>query len=83
MHPREFIEHHVRQILIEGGHSSDAVQLGCREAMAYYDKTTTFQKGKVFDACLAVAKRMAKLAQKKQQRQPERAVTPSKGFAHG
>ena len=81
MHPRAFIEHHVRQILSEGGYSCEAVHLAAQEALKYYDTTPTFKKGEVFPACLNAAKKVAKLVQKKQQRQ--RAATPSKGATHG
>ena len=41
----------------------------CKEAVSHYEKTPAFRKGAVFSECLRVAKRMAKLVQKKQRQQ--------------
>ncbi|MFM4963195.1 hypothetical protein ACEUBT_05485 [Aeromonas bivalvium] len=72
MHPKEFIELNVRRTLLADGYSDDATRLACKEAVSHYEKTPAFRKGAVFSECLRVAKRMAKLVQKKQ-RQQERA----------
>lgn len=65
MHPKEFIERNVRTILIADGFSDEATNLACKEAVSHYEKTPVFRKGAVFSECLRVAKRMAKLVQKK------------------
>ncbi len=72
MHPKEFIELNVRRTLLADGYSDDATRLASKEAVSHYEKTSAFRKGAVFSECLRVAKRMAKLVQKKQ-RQQERA----------
>jgi len=72
MHPKEFIELNVRRTLLADDFSDDATRLACKEAVSHYEKTPAFRKGAVFSECLRVAKRMAKLVQKKQ-RQQERA----------
>lgn len=82
MHPKDFIERNGRQILIDGGFSEDAVHLACKEAVSHYEKTTGFRKGAVFSDCLRIAKRMAKLVQKKQ-RQQERADSKKGKVTHG
>lgn len=69
MHPREFIELNVRRLLLADGFSDDATRLACKEAVSHYEKTPVFRKGAVFSECLRVAKRMAKLVQKKQRQQ--------------
>lgn len=69
MHPKEFIELNVRRILLADGFSDDATHLACKEATSHYEKTPAFRKGAVFSECLRVAKRMAKLIQKKQRQQ--------------
>ncbi|MFB2927599.1 hypothetical protein [Aeromonas hydrophila] len=69
MHPKEFIEQNVRRLLLADGFSNDATHLACKEAVSHYEKTPAFRKGAVFSECLRVAKRMAKLVQKKQRQQ--------------
>ena len=69
MHPKEFIEHHVRKLLLADGFSAEAAHLACKEAVSHYEKSSGFRKGAVFLECLRVAKRMAKLVQKKQRQQ--------------
>ena len=78
MHPKEFIDRNVRQILLAAGFSDEATHLACKEAVSHYEKTPAFRKGAVFSECLRVAKRMAKLIQKKQ-RQQEKAESKKKG----
>ncbi|WP_323947055.1 hypothetical protein [Aeromonas caviae] len=78
MHPKEFIERNVRTILIADGFSDEATNLACKEAVSHYEKTPAFRKGAVFSECLRVAKRMAKLVQKRA-RQQERAESKKKG----
>lgn len=69
MHPREFIELNVRKLLLADGFSVEATHLACKEAVSHYEKSSGFRKGAVFSECLRVAKRMAKLVQKKQRQQ--------------
>ena len=69
MHPKEFIDRHVRQLLLADGYSDEATHLAYKEAVSHYEKTSGFRKGAVFSECLRVAKRMAKLVQKKQRQQ--------------
>ena len=69
MHPKDFIERNVRLILVDGGFSEDAVRLAIQKAISHYEITTDFRKKAVFSECLRVAKRMAKLIQKKQRQQ--------------
>ncbi|MDX7783004.1 hypothetical protein SJR90_11715 [Aeromonas caviae] len=69
MHPKEFIERHVRKLLLADGFSAEATHLACKEAVSHYEKSSGFRKGTVFSECLRVAKRMAKLVQKKQRQQ--------------
>lgn len=69
MHPKDFIERNVRQLLLDAGFADDVTHLACIEAVNHYLKTPVFRKGAVFSECLRVAKRMAKLVQKKQRQQ--------------
>lgn len=69
MHPKDFIDRHVRVLLLTDGFSVEATNLACKEAVSHYEKSSGFLKGAVFSECLRVAKRMAKLVQRKQRQQ--------------
>jgi len=66
MHPREFIEKNIKQLLIKDGFSNRAVQDGVKEALQHFDRTAIFPKGRVFDECFATAKKTAKQIKKQE-----------------
>ena len=64
MHPREFIEKNIKQLLQKDGFSSQAINDGCADALIYFDRTAVFNKGKCFCDCFAVAKKTAQKVKK-------------------
>lgn len=91
MHPEQFIERNVAQILTEGGYSPEVVRTATQEALKTFRSTPCFGKGQAFGVCLAQAKKMAKLLQRKQRQQEREAKkvaktkrsAPIMGVPHG
>ncbi|MGN4933546.1 hypothetical protein ACTFBW_06245 [Aeromonas rivipollensis] len=88
MHPELFIERNVAQILTAGGYSPDVVHSATQEALRTFRTTQCFAKGQAFAQCLAAAKKMAKLLQRKirqQEKDAKKAAKPTraKGVTHG
>ncbi len=64
MKPLDFIEVNVKAELKKEGYS-DYVAANCsREAVKLYARKSHFQKGKVFDECLKLGRKQAKLMDK-------------------
>lgn len=88
MHPELFIERNVAQILTSGGYTPDVVHTATQEAVKHFRTTPCFAKGQAFAKCLAEAKKMAKLLQRKlrqQEKGAKKAAKPKrvKKVSHG
>ena len=88
MHPELFIDRNVAKILTEEGYAPDVVHTATQEAVRTFRTTPCFAKGQAFTKCLAEAKKMAKLLQRKlrqQEKDAKKAAKPTrvKGVSHG
>ncbi|RWT79909.1 hypothetical protein [Aeromonas caviae] len=88
MHPELFIERNVAQILTAGGYTPDVVHTATQVALRHFRTTPCFAKGQAFGKCLAEAKKMAKLLQRKlrqQEKDAKKAAKPTrvKKVSHG
>ena len=61
MSPLEFIEDNVKKRLSKEGFDSYICSNCAREAVALFKRKDSFAKGRVFDECLKLARKQAKL----------------------
>lgn len=85
MHPELFIERNVAQILTAGGYTPDVVHTSTQAALQHFRTTPCFAKGQAFAKCLVEGKKMAKLLQRKQEKDAKKAAQPKrvKKVSHG
>ena len=81
MHPREFIEKNITQLLQKDGYVGVALREGVKASLRYFDNQPVFRPGKCFDDCLAVGKREAKSYKRLMDQQVKKAEQEAKSAA--